>query len=92
MGHIIVMHQTRQLGFTLIELIIVIVILGILAATAAPRFINLSSDANVSILQGMAGSMKGAANLVYAKAIIQGQEQEANGNVDLDSDLSLIHI
>lgn len=86
MGHIIVMHQTRQLGFTLIELIIVIVILGILAATAAPRFINLSSDANVSILQGMAGSMKGAANLVYAKAIIQGQEQEANGNVDLDSD------
>lgn len=47
----------RQGGFTLIELVVVIVILGILAVTAAPRFLNLQDDARESALQGLKGAM-----------------------------------
>ncbi len=64
----------RQGGFTLIELVVVIVILGILAVTAAPRFLNLQGDARVSALQGLKGAMDGAAGIVYGKAAINGVE------------------
>ncbi|KLV06407.1 prepilin-type cleavage/methylation domain-containing protein [Photobacterium ganghwense] len=67
----------RQGGFTLIELVVVIVILGILAVTAAPRFLNLQGDARHSALTGLEGAMKGAAGIVYGKAAIQGLESEA---------------
>ena len=66
----------RQGGFTLIELVVVIVILGILAVTAAPKFLNLQSDARASSLQGLKGAMSGAAGIVYGKAAINGVEQE----------------
>jgi|TARA_B110000238_G_scaffold186601_1_gene215887 MSHA pilin protein MshA len=79
-------QYNKQQGFTLIELIIVIVILGILAVTAAPRFIDLTSDANEASLKGMHGAMKSAATLVYTKSIIQGLESSVNGSVDLDTD------
>lgn len=64
----------RQGGFTLIELVVVIVILGILAVTAAPKFLNLQSDARASSLQGLKGAMSGAAGIVYGKAAIEGKE------------------
>ncbi|QFU24647.1 prepilin-type N-terminal cleavage/methylation domain-containing protein [Shewanella eurypsychrophilus] len=64
----------QQNGFTLIELVVVIIILGILAVTAAPKFINLQSDARESALQGLRGAMQGANSLVYAKAAIDGKE------------------
>jgi len=68
----------RQGGFTLIELVVVIVILGILAVTAAPRFLNLQGDARVSALQGLKGAIDGAAGIVYGKAAIAGIENQAS--------------
>ena len=65
----------KQGGFTLIELVVVIVILGILAVTAAPKFLNLQDDAKVSAVKGLAGGMKGAAGIVYGKAAIQGVDR-----------------
>ncbi|ROP14534.1 prepilin-type N-terminal cleavage/methylation domain-containing protein [Vibrio crassostreae] len=66
----------RQGGFTLIELVVVIVILGILAVTAAPRFLNLQSDARSASLQGLKGAMAGAAGIVYGTAAINGEETQ----------------
>ncbi|MBF7073697.1 prepilin-type N-terminal cleavage/methylation domain-containing protein [Glaciecola sp. MH2013] len=71
-------HQkSNQKGFTLIELIIVIVILGILAVTAAPRFIDLQSDARASTLEGVKAALQGSSQLVYAKAAIQGVQSSS---------------
>ncbi|ENO8810236.1 type II secretion system protein [Photobacterium damselae] len=66
----------RQGGFTLIELVVVIVILGILAVTAAPKFMNLQNDARNASLQGLKGSIEGAAGIVYGKAAVQGVESK----------------
>ncbi|GEM80956.1 type II secretion system protein [Vibrio superstes] len=71
----------KQDGFTLIELVVVIVILGILAVTAAPRFLNLQSDARVSALQGMKGAMAGAGSIVYGKAAINGVETVSSSSI-----------
>ncbi|WP_217517015.1 prepilin-type N-terminal cleavage/methylation domain-containing protein [Vibrio metschnikovii] len=72
----------KQGGFTLIELVVVIVILGILAVTAAPRFLNLQGDARQASLQGLKGAIDGAAGIVYGKAAIKGLETAASGSVD----------
>ena len=73
----------KQQGFTLIELVVVIIILGILAVTAAPKFINLQGDARVSALQGLKGAIQGANTLVYSKAALSGKEQATGATVTL---------
>jgi len=64
----------KQKGFTLIELVVVIVILGILAVTAAPKFINLQDDARTATLQAVKAAMQSAATLVHSKSLIAGND------------------
>ncbi len=65
-----------QKGFTLIELVVVIVILGILAVTAAPKFMDLQRDARISTAQGVMAALKSACSMIYAKSVIQGVEHK----------------
>jgi prepilin-type N-terminal cleavage/methylation domain-containing protein len=60
------MRKNIQSGFTLIELVVVIVILGILAATALPKFIDLTAEANTAKLQGIGGAVASASAINYA--------------------------
>lgn len=65
------MHK-QQSGFTLIELVVVIVILGLLAATALPRFVSITSDARFASVQGVAGGLRSAAALTKAQYLVTG--------------------
>lgn len=73
----------KQGGFTLIELVVVIVILGILAVTAAPKFLNLQDDARAAAAEGLKGAMKGAAGIVYGKSAIKGVESSDSAAVSI---------
>ena len=60
----------KQQGFTLIELIVVIVILGILGAIALPKFVNIAGDARTAVIKGVAGSMAASNAMIYSKAAL----------------------
>ncbi|MCL1046362.1 type II secretion system GspH family protein [Shewanella electrodiphila] len=82
----------KQQGFTLIELVVVIIILGILAVTAAPKFINLQGDARVSTLQGVKAAIQSANSLVYSKSALAGVEKgdtDGKATVDIGTGIAL---
>ncbi|MHA7002604.1 prepilin-type N-terminal cleavage/methylation domain-containing protein [Aeromonas schubertii] len=70
----------KQSGFTLIELVIVIIILGILAVTAAPKFLNLQDDAKKAAANGVLAAVQSSAQLVYSRAVLDGKEKDETGN------------
>ncbi len=71
-------------GFTLIELVLAIVILGILAAVTLPRIANLKNDAEFAMLQKVEASLKSASALVYAKSVINGTENLTSSSITLE--------
>ncbi|MFY9259236.1 MAG: type II secretion system protein [Gallionella sp.] len=62
----------KQLGFTLIELVMVIIILGILAAAAMPKFVNLKTEAALAAAQGVAGGLSEGISINYAVRSFNG--------------------
>ena len=89
--------KTQAKGFTLIELVVVIVILGILSAVALPRFIDLSSDARRSALMQLKASVKGANSLLFLKShmpsystqIVAGRPDLLDIDMDHDGDFEV---
>ncbi|ABV89565.1 MshA, mannose-sensitive haemaglutinin [Shewanella pealeana ATCC 700345] len=80
------MNLMKKNGFTLIELVVVIIILAILSIIAAPRFIEFQSDARISSLKGLRAEMHGAMSVLYPKSVLQGLQNKPGEDDDKATD------
>jgi prepilin-type N-terminal cleavage/methylation domain-containing protein len=75
----------NEKGFTLIELVMVIVILGILAATAIPKFVDLSSSAETAVADGVTGALAANITMLHAQYLISGTAYNATSVANIDT-------
>lgn len=79
-------NKHKNKGFTLIELVVVIVILGILAAVATPKYMDLTKDARAANLTALKGVLKSAVSIAHAKMVIYNQSEEGSKDIGKDCD------
>ncbi|MES2663297.1 MAG: type II secretion system protein [Pseudomonadota bacterium] len=77
-------NLNRVNGFTMIELIMVIVILGILSAFALPRFANLTNDARRAAMEGIMASVKSTIGISHSMYLVRSSNDALNQNIDLE--------
>ncbi len=75
----------NQSGFTIIELVVVIILLGIMAATALPRFMDVTDEAHNSVVEGVYGGLQSGMSLYHAQWVAEGQPDPSTQLTDFGS-------
>lgn len=78
-------YRRTQTGFSLLELILVVTLIGILSAVALPKYLQMSASANIAVLQGMKLTLDDAASFTYNKSVLAGNDSNISGIVSIHS-------